>query len=169
MPLPFALDRFRRNENDVYIETGLKTGNSLIKAIKAGFRECYSIELDNGYCEAAREHPIIGPATKTGQATLIEGESGAELPKLLSLLPDRRIVFFLDAHSGRGGPLRQELDAIMEHTRRDHTILIDDVRHWKRYKCDFGAVLSELLNHNPDWQPSLVRCPPVGNAVFIAE
>ena len=77
--------------------------------------------------------------------TILLGDSGQVLHELLPTI-DERITFWLDAHyCGDGAmigekwcPLDEEFKAITAHSRKDHTILIDDWRCMDNTHVDFS-------------------------------
>lgn len=75
MPINFDLTKYR---NPVFVETGTHIGNGVRKALKCGFNEIYSIEID---------HDRFLKCTKmfenNDNVTIIYGDSAIELPKLL--------------------------------------------------------------------------------------
>jgi hypothetical protein len=137
IPPPYALKRrtvweyAQRYGISVLVETGTFQGDMMYFA-KSRFAKAYSIELDPGLYRANRERFSGSPSIE-----LIEGDSGVELPKLVTRLT-QPTLFWLDGHySGPGtacgvqeAPIAQEMACIFDHPIRDHVILIDDAREF---------------------------------------
>lgn len=133
MALPSAqfLRELRRNDEQVFVETGTHRGDGVNVALNAGFPCIYSCEInpfDYGWAshrfwwQRDRVHLALEPSVKFLMRLV---------PKLTT-----RAVFFLDAHycaSGGGVkgkcPLMDELGVIRTYSVvKDHVILIDDAR-----------------------------------------
>jgi hypothetical protein len=68
---------------------------------------------------------------------------------------DEPVTFWLDAHeSSATSTLLQELEVLKNHPIKTHSILIDDLRMWKRHKIGFDTeILKEkLLEINPNYK-----------------
>lgn len=120
-----------------YFETGLWdcTGeNTCKRAIKAGFKKVYSVELLKEWYDKGNN--LLKEYIDSGQVQLINGDSNNLSEYLNKFNFDKRTMFFLDAHVDHANiknyinkcPLENELNAIKEMTRNDHIICIDDVR-----------------------------------------
>ena len=113
----------------VFVETGVGSGATLMEIAKLEV-ECFSIELDSENYEKARSL-----FANFENVSLIQGDSARMLPRILESL-EERALFWLDAHYSYGNkeravketPIEEELFAILEHSVKRHTILIDDVR-----------------------------------------
>jgi glycosyltransferase involved in cell wall biosynthesis len=110
----------------VFVETGTSRGDTTV-AVADLFERCYTIELSAEFCACARKRFTPFP-----HVTCIEGESSAELPKVLQNI-DEPVLFWLDAHATGShaadagfDPLFKELDAIYAHRIKRHVILVDD-------------------------------------------
>jgi hypothetical protein len=132
MPIKFDLNKF--NNNRIFIETGTYVGNGVKKALNSGFKRIFSIELDKKrYLECNRKFK------DNKNIKILHGDSGIVLKRLLSLIKEP-CTFFLDAHycgealeecveiADKWCPMSEELDAILNHPIKTHTILIDDMR-----------------------------------------
>jgi len=144
---------FRKYSNPVFIETGTFKGEGVRRAISAGFKKIYSIELSEKLYRGASAK--FNKEIKSGQVVLFNGDSTKLLPVILEKI-EVRVTFWLDAHfcfgeTARGDvdvPLLKELDSIARHPIRTHTILIDDVRLFgtKRDNSDWSEImLSEVI------------------------
>lgn len=148
--------------SDIYIETGLKDGASLRKAIAAGFPEIHSVELNEEYVKKAR---LNAPS----HVHVHHGDSRAVLGDVVGKIGDRKATFFLDAHGGRSCPLLAELAIIYAHSRNDHTIIIDDTcLLLKRYDIDLGQIISSLFIRNPEYKIEIYRGYPKDNSLLVA-
>jgi hypothetical protein len=112
-----------------FIETGTYWGDTLDYVSKSE-AHCTSIELSQDLYEAAGRR--FG---RHKNVTLIQGDSGKELPKLIAEIKEPTL-FWLDGHYSSGitasteahTPVSIELNAILNHPVKRHVILIDDVR-----------------------------------------
>ena len=112
-----------------FVETGTYLGDTLDYVSKSG-ANCTSIELSQDLYEAAGRR--FG---RHKNITLIQGDSGKKLPKLIAEIKEPTL-FWLDGHYSSGitasaaadTPVSVELNAILSHPVKQHVILIDDVR-----------------------------------------
>jgi hypothetical protein len=110
------------------VETGTYFGDTIWEQRK-NFRELYSIELSRELFERAQKR-----FARVKNVTLLNGDSGREIQKVLAKL-ESRALFWLDGHYSGGitakgekeCPILEELQHIFE-SRIEHTILIDDAR-----------------------------------------
>ena len=112
----------------ILVETGTYKGDMIFAQLN-NFEQLYSIELSNEYYNNAKirfkDHPKV---------SLILGDSGIELPKLVQKLNDKTL-FWLDGHYCGGVtaqsevecPIYAELECIFK-SNLNHVILIDDAR-----------------------------------------
>lgn len=147
---------FRKYPNKYFIETGSYEGDGIQNALKAGFREIYSIELSPHYYERVSDR---FKALKN--VHIIYGDSSCILRQLLEQI-DAPATFWLDGHYSSGDtakgngntPLLQELAAIREHPIKTHTILIDDIRCFGTADFDFirlEEVIQLIKTINPNY------------------
>ncbi|OHA91902.1 MAG: hypothetical protein A3J09_00110 [Candidatus Zambryskibacteria bacterium RIFCSPLOWO2_02_FULL_51_21] len=119
-----------RPEHKVFVETGTYNGD-MIARMKPYFEKIYSIELDLTLYQKAVDRFKNDP-----NIVLLNGDSADEINKVLPELKNPAL-FWLDAH-GRGSitadnsPIIGELYAIFAHPIKEHSILIDDARHFDR-------------------------------------
>ncbi len=114
---------------DDFVETGTYLGDTLGYIANRGVR-CTSIELSEELFQAACRR---FKACKN--VRLVQGDSGQKLPELLNEI-DRPVLFWLDGHYSSGittsaethTPVIAELKAILNHSIKQHVILIDDAR-----------------------------------------
>jgi hypothetical protein len=139
-----------------FIETGTYLGE-MVEATKKTFDRIYSIELDSNLYETAKQR-----FSKSESITIIEGDSGRVLPELLKSIKSP-CLFWLDAHycsgaSTAGGelitPIMKELECILNHSIKNHVILIDDANLFVG-KNDFPTI-EELERFVFNINPNLV-------------
>ena len=162
MPIEFNINEIKDDCN-IYFETGLwnvkAEETSLCKAMKMNFDKCCSVEINSDFIDIAKKK--FQNEIQEGKLRLFNGDSKNLKSYLdeLNLINDK-ILFFLDSH-GNDCPLMEELSAIQELERKDHTILIDDVRIirgciWGDSRYDsrtFEDVLkNKLLEINPNYE-----------------
>ena len=133
---------------NIFIETGTYKGKT-VEAVKNKFKEIYSIELNKGLYLKAKQKFI-----KYKHINIILGDSSKKLPKILSNI-DNPCLFWLDAHYSGGStsktnvetPITKELQCILNHSNRDHVILIDDAHEFTG-KNDYPTLpeLKEMVN-----------------------
>ena len=155
--MPVINNFFRKYLNPVFIETGSFLGDGIENAIHAGFLEIYSIELSDKYFNECREKFKHVP-----KVTILKGDSGKILEELIMKI-NKPITFWLDGHySGAetalgelSSPLMLELEMIKKHPIKTHTILIDDLRSWKKseeYDFDVNDIINKLYEINPQYK-----------------
>ena len=113
----------------IFVETGTYEGE-MVNAIRKIFETIYSIELDYELYNSAKEK-----FSKYNQISIIQGDSSKILPLILSKI-DQPCLFWLDAHYSGGftskgeieTPILTELSHILNNSKFDHVILIDDAR-----------------------------------------
>ena len=102
----------------------------MIEAMKNRFRKIYSIELGDKLYENAKRK-----FRRDKHVELLKGDSGIVLPELLTRIKEPAL-FWLDAHYSQGEtargeidtPIERELEAVLNHTIKNHVIMIDDAR-----------------------------------------
>ncbi|WP_049815195.1 hypothetical protein [Rhodothermus marinus] len=116
----------------VFIETGTYLGDTAEWMARMGMR-VYTIELDETLFKDAQLR-----LQRYRNVTVMWGDSGEILPKLLSSEIREPALFWLDAHYSGGitargtieSPIESEISAILHHNVKGHVILIDDARHF---------------------------------------
>lgn len=129
MPIKFDLSEYTKTHS-IFIETGTLKGDGVRRALQAGFQHVYSIELDN-----ERFTKCNNNFKQNKKVTIIHGDSGIELPKLLNTI-HKPCVLWLDAHyCGDGAelaekwtPINEEIETLRNHPIKTHVILVDDLR-----------------------------------------
>lgn len=113
----------------ILIETGTFLGD-MVYAMRPHFDHVYSIELSDIYFNKAKDR-----FKNAENVTLLHGDSGNELGKLLKHISEP-IIFWLDGHYSGGTtakgeketPIYEELNHIFEHWQNGSVIIIDDAR-----------------------------------------
>jgi hypothetical protein len=132
--MPANAEIFAKYRNRVFVETGSYVGDGIRAALAAGFEVVHSIELSPKY------HAMCQRKFKDDPRVVLHfGDSTKVLPEILKGLTERA-TFWLDGHwscddtalGEKATPLMEELEAIASHAIKDHVILIDDMRCWKR-------------------------------------
>ena len=142
MPIYFNLEELRKKHDcKIYLETGLwDSTNSTVsirKAIKSNFEKVFSIEILDKWIKIGNE--VFQEEIKNGRVEIIKLDSVN-----LSLLLNReefnsKTLFYLDAHVDNHEitnfkfkcPIFNEINAIKNLNRKDHIILVDDLRIFK--------------------------------------
>ena len=142
-----------------YIETGTCTGNSIQRAIDAGFELFRSVELSDQYYIESTQRFYGNP-----DVLIYKGNSVDMLPQMIIGL-DAKAVFFLDAHPagpgtaghnefvdgdgryGQDAVITKELEIILAH-RNDHVIIIDDQNGENKYNKEY---IKTCLKANPNY------------------
>ena len=123
------LDLLRAYNLQLIIETGTFLGDMAAFLSRRGYA-VITIEIDAKLAAFARAR-----FDGNKKIRLIEGDSGALLPALVSDI-DRPALFYLDAHysgpgTGKGSsdtPISKETDTILAHAPRGSVVVIDDAR-----------------------------------------
>jgi len=147
---------FSHYPNKYFVETGTYRGEGVRKALSAGFKDVYSIELSPYYYKLC-----VGMFAKQKNVHLYFGDSAKELVTIIQQL-NAPITFWLDGHCSMGNtargdtmtPLMKELEAIKRHPIKTHTILIDDVRQFGTADFDWlskDEVIKKIMEINPSY------------------
>lgn len=137
VPAPHAVKQMinknyaERFKPRVFIETGTYMGE-MIESVLNYFPKIISIELDPKLAQLAKDK-----FSSASHVTILQGDSGELLPKVLSTI-EEPCLFWLDAHYSGGitgkadfeTPIIREVKAILGHSCPDHIILIDDAREF---------------------------------------
>lgn len=115
-----------------FVETGTFLGDTLAYIAQDNSIQATSIELDGVYFNAAKRR-----FTKYSNVTIMGGDSGTLMPKIVARLRNPAL-FWLDGHysgdkTGKGDletPVIGELQAIFCSPITGHVILIDDARRF---------------------------------------
>lgn len=144
------LKHFIRYSNSVLIETGTHLGNGTWTALKAGFEQVYSIEIQPElYYEACK---VFEEEIKESKVFLYKGDS-KELLNIILKKIEKPATFWLDAHLSKNYgeklsdncPIIKELNIIKNHDIKTHTILIDDLNCFGAKAHDY-ITIEEVQN-----------------------
>ena len=145
------------NYNRVFVETGTFKGEGIQNALKAGFQEIHSLELNKTSIKNSRAR-----FKKKKNIHIYKKDSSFQLWEVISSI-NEPITFWLDAHNGfpdpsaldqKNTPLLKELDQIKRHPIKSHTILIDDLHCCNTLLFDFislDEIIAKVLEINPDY------------------
>jgi hypothetical protein len=131
--------------NDIFVETGSGTGGGIQSALKYGFKEIHSIEINKqsyDYC--------VKLFINNNNVNLYLGDSMVILPQILSNIK-AKATFLLDAHvmdvnQTHGKelcPVLEELKIIIMHSKNlgvKHSILIDDLKLFNGAVKSFNCI-----------------------------
>ena len=138
MPINFDLEALRVKYNCTnYFETGLwdpRENVSSKKAIACGFEKISCIEIRKDWVELGLK--VFDKEIDKGRYALYQDDSTNMAKYLTGDDFHKRTMFFLDAHVDNENihkykkycPLFEELSAIASLERKDHIIMIDDLR-----------------------------------------
>ena len=130
----------------VFFETGTHIGTSIQSAYDLGFERIISIEIQERFYDYCMQR--FQPLDAWEQIKLFLGRSEDNIEKLVQEWVNGRAMFWLDAHE-TNSPYKLEIEAILKHPRKDHIILVDDI---KTYYIDTNWIKDKLLNHNPNYK-----------------
>lgn len=160
----------------IFFETGTFLGGGTKVAIKSGFKKIITVELQKYlYDQCVNGDPTgnnedLVNEIKNGLVEIHLGDSRDIMWKLIENIEDR-ITFWLDAHIDGGNfrsstpnvppcSLYDELNIIKNHKRKDHIILIDDLRimgdetksgyGWGQ-NIDIESIKEIILQINPNY------------------
>jgi len=164
---------FKKYPNNHFVESGSLIGKGIHQAMRAGYRNIYSIELSPYFFEKCKKKFRRCPHVK-----LFLGDSGKILKDVIKDIHEP-ITFWLDGHYSGGitakgdssTPILQELEAIKNHPIKTHTILIDDARHFGRYEFDYitlDQIKKKILEINPKYHFSY-EDGYIANDILVAE
>src|SRR5258708_1240860 len=123
-------DGFYAFKKRIFVETGSLCGDSIQKALDAGFKVVYSMDIDVPYHNISKQRFAGNKNVK-----LFLKDSGSQLWGIIKHFKEP-VTFWLDAHNGfpdpnakgvQNTPLMAELEQIKRHPIKTHTILIDDL------------------------------------------
>jgi hypothetical protein len=134
----------------IFVETGTYLGGGVTVALRAGFRQIFTVEMSRDLYNVAAEK-FAG----NQRVNLYCGDSAACLSQILRSIDEQALVF-LDAHHMLGDPrseaiagdgktwtrtpVRGELLALKRAPFRQHVIAIDDIDLCGRVEMDFITI-----------------------------
>lgn len=167
MPIYFDTFKTWRNGAKIFIESGLLEGYGVSKALESGFEETYSIEIDPESIKLATHNFKTNPEwielARGKKINFVLGDSSVKLGEVLSNINESCLIF-LDAHFGAVDrlnfnclPLMLELEAIKNHSVKNHTLIIDDIRLLRGNKngdhlpWTIEELTNKILEINPNY------------------
>jgi len=148
MPISFDLENIRQTHNCMnYFETGLwdpRQNVSSKQALKCNFDKVFCIEIRKDWVKLGQQ--IFKEDIESGRYNLYLDDSTNMKNYLTGDEWKHKTMFFLDAHVDNSNihnytkkcPLFEELSAIGNLERKDHIILIDDLRIIKGRQFPWG-------------------------------
>lgn len=129
-----------RKKTEQYIETGSYEGYSIQLALDSGFSKVYSIELfDQYYDHCCKKFQ------NDNRVTMIKGDSGQMLQKLLDDNKNTNFTYWLDAHTSDSTPIIQELEMILSRNVQDELIYVDDMRLYRNFNENVNIEIIENM------------------------
>jgi|TARA_A100001388_G_scaffold274637_1_gene258618 hypothetical protein len=164
-------------KNDIFVETGTLWGEAIEVAIECGFKKIYSMEIDPEKIKFNKKK--FKKEIKEGTVEIIEGDTFKIFKDVISKI-DSSATFWLDAHwdgdvlGEYKCPLPFELEALLSHPIKKHTLLIDDRRlfgvegtTWG-YTIDEDGIMESISDINKDYKISFENgCVP--NDIIVAK
>jgi hypothetical protein len=173
MPINFDLEKLRQKHDcHYYFETGLFDPRlddiSSKQALRANFDKVYCIEIRQDFVYLG--NIVFKDQIKQNKYFLFHDDSTNLSDYLDDDILDKRTMFYLDAHVDninihnfkKRCPLFDELNAIKKLKRKDHIILVDDLRiiktsfPWNERSygdIDFlNQIKNLILQINPDYK-----------------
>lgn len=144
--VPSILLKYRTG---IFIETGSNVGHGIKAALEVGFETVYSIEAVFEHYESCVQDFGAMP-----NVFLRHGNSPMMLEDIVSKLEHQATVY-LDAHSETSNPLLDELAVLAHAARRDHVLLIDDVRMFgsdEWFGLSQQQILQAVMRVNPAYR-----------------
>jgi len=148
--------------NEMFIETGTYDGSGCLVAVQCGFRHILSIEISlKKFMEASFR------LSGYKNVDLVLGDTYEMFPLLMDKISYRQCTFWLDAHNPEDGvvhqhpgqwsrvPIMFELSAIAKHAKNTHTIMIDDLNHFRSGVFDYigeEQLKDALRRINPNYR-----------------
>lgn len=177
MTVGFDIDSIRKQHDCVnYFETGLwdpRLNVSSKRALACDFKKVHCIEIREDWVELGRE--VFKDDIQQGKYHLYLDDSTNLKNYIATDTFKEKTIFFLDAHVDNADihnykkkcPLFEELNAIKSLDRKDHVILVDDLRIIKRSfpwgeksygNIDFmQQIINLILSINPRYKISALN------------
>jgi len=178
-PIPvdhyFKISRVKKISKQLHCITFIESGTfygQMIDGVKKNFDKLMSVELDFTLYEYNKKKFSKYPKIK-----IFQGDSEMQMGKMIQLI-EGRALFWLDGHySGIGTakgnkecPILAELNAVKQHNRNDHCILIDDARCFNGEndypKLEEIVKILKSINNNYNINVSydcIIAIPPLNN------
>lgn len=172
--MPAEFNFFQRFPNNYWIESGTYIGYGVEQALKAGFKNVISIEVNQGYYNQAVEKHKNNPNVK-----LFLGDSKKLLWDIIKDINDQ-ITFWLDGHyfvpqdvppGEKLSTIIEEIKTIIMHPVKTHKILIDDVRLWEtEYGIKKQQVMDMIKSINSNYGFTFeTGTPTLPNDILVAK
>ncbi len=147
MSITLPLELLKEFKSDTFVETGSFRGGGIQKALDAGYTDIYSIEFLKWYYTECMLLFGGNPKVK-----LYLGNSATKLTHLVRNIKGS-ITFWLDSHTDDSSPILKELEQISKLKRKDHVIIIDDVRLFgeKKRFPKLTEILESIRNINSNY------------------
>lgn len=132
--------------NKYFVETGTYLGNSVQLALDCGFEKIITMEINPDKVEKVKKR--FSKEIEDGKVVVIEGDTVDVFPKAIEMV-DAPATFWLDAHWDDGPkgeylcPLPIELECLLNHSIKEHTLLIDDRRLFGVPGTTWGHTIDE--------------------------
>lgn len=144
--MPLKRSVLEKYLNEIFVETGTWKGDAVALALELGFKYIFSIEQDKDRWGTAAKRFI-----NLRNVCILHGGSESVLPSMMSHV-GKPATFWLDAHAGGSPihpdvskcPLLDELRIISEHRIKTHTILIDDMKYFRKPNGWLGVTQHQI-------------------------
>lgn len=152
----FAIDLFKGLSRGCsnFVETGTGPGGGIFHAFKVGFKNYYSVDIDDKFYKDATY-----VFEEYDNVHLRQGESYEALEIWMNDIDDK-CMFWLDAHPNNPGEttlpneiLFAELEVIKKHSYKEHVILIDNVPEYFMQSLD--KIKEKILEINSNYKIEL--------------
>jgi hypothetical protein len=156
--MPLNLQILSKYKTECFVETGTYNGDGVNIAIQCGFPLVKSIELYRENYERC-----VKKFENHKEVSLFHGSSAEILEDVISDI-NVRCTFWLDAHfsgkrtakglNGERTAILDEIKQIANHKRKDHIIMIDDIREFGTENFDYITLKNaqeEILKINPNY------------------
>jgi len=153
----------QKYKNDIFVETGTLWGEAVEVALECGFKKIYSMEIDPEKVKFNKKK--FSKEIKNGIVEIVEGDTFKIFKNVIAKV-DAPATFWLDAHwdgdvlGEYKCPLPFELEALLNHPIKTHTLLVDDRRIFGQIGSNWGKDLDEellieaIMDINSDYQIS---------------
>ena len=148
MSTTLSKDVLSKYKNDIFVETGTLWGEAIDIALELGFKKIYSMEIDPEKVKSNRDK--FKKEIKEGIVEIVEGDTFKIFKDVIAKV-DAPATFWLDAHwdgdvlGEYKCPLPFELEALLSHPIKTHTLLVDDRRLFGEIGSSWGEDLDEEL------------------------
>lgn len=148
MSTTLSKDVLSKYKNDIFVETGTLWGEAIDIALELGFKKIYSMEIDPEKVESNRDK--FKKEIEEGIVEIVEGDTFKIFKDVIAKV-DAPATFWLDAHwdgdvlGEYKCPLPFELEALLSHPIKTHTLLVDDRRLFGEIGSSWGEDLDEEL------------------------